>query len=109
MRIDSTVREAIVAEGDAFAEPLDDQKSTTAVAMPEIARRISSTAPTAMRVSWPLPTTSLPWFNRSGVWELTVSGRVGGRKNQWHHRRSAPIARTLDRSCVMWFRRWATS
>ena len=55
--MDSTVREAMYPRAMLSLTRLTMGKMTTAVAMPEIANRISSRAPTAMRVSSPLPTT----------------------------------------------------
>jgi hypothetical protein len=57
MRIDSTVRAPTYPSATLSLTRFTIGKMTTAVAMPEIASRISSRAPTATRVSAPLPAT----------------------------------------------------
>ena len=57
MRIDSTVRAAMYPRATLSLTLFTMGKMTTAVAIPEIANKISSKAPTATRVSWPPPTT----------------------------------------------------
>jgi hypothetical protein len=57
IRIDSTVREATYPNAVLSLTRRTMGKMTTAVAMPQTARQISSRAPTATRVSWPLPRT----------------------------------------------------